>query len=148
MSPTSYQTAPPRGEGCSVPIGLPRTKAVRDTHRMTRRITLDQVRRIALTLPAVEEGTSYGTPAFKVRGKLFLRLRDENATLVVKVDRDERAALIASAPKIYSVTDHYVNYPWVLVSLADVSIAELEELVTEAWRLTAPSKLRAEFDAG
>ena len=115
---------------------------------MARRITLDQVRRIARSLPDVEEGTSYGTPAFKVRGKLFARLRPEDDLLVVKVDRDERSALIASAPNVYSVTDHYRNYPWILVSLADVSIAELEERVTEAWRITAPAKLRAEFDAG
>jgi hypothetical protein len=115
---------------------------------MPRRITLDQIRRIALSLPDVEEGTSYGTPAFKVRGKLFLRLRDEDTTLVVKVDRDEREALVVSAPKIYSVTEHYLNYPWILVSLADIGIADLEERVTEAWRLTAPAKLRAEFDAG
>ena len=115
---------------------------------MARRITLDQVRRVATSLPEVEEGTSYGTTAFKVRGKLFLRLRGEDTTLVVKVDRDEREALVVSAPKIYSVTDHYLNHPWILVSLADVGIAELEERVTEAWRLTAQAKLRAEFDAG
>ena len=121
---------------------------MRETSVVARRITLAQVRRIALALPAVEEGTSYGTTAFKVRGKLFLRLRDDDSTLVVKIDRDERAALIVSAPKIYSVTDHYVNYPWILVSLAEIGVAELEERVTEAWRLTAPAKLRAEFDAG
>jgi len=115
---------------------------------VARRITLDQVRRIALSLPEAEEGTSYGTPAFKVRGKLFVRLRPEGELLVVKVDRDERAALITSAPDIYSVTDHYRNYPWILVSLANVSIAELEERVTDAWRMTAPAKLRAQFDAG
>jgi hypothetical protein len=115
---------------------------------VARRITLEQVRRIALALPEAEEGTSYGTPAFKVRGKLFLRLREDGTTLVVKIDRDERAALIVSAPKIYSVTDHYLNHPWILVSLENVGIAELEERATEAWRLTAPAKLRNQFDAG
>jgi len=64
------------------------------------------------------------------------------------VDRDERDALITSNPSVYSVTDHYLNYPWVLVSLANVSIAELEELLDDAWRMTAPAKLRSEFDAG
>jgi hypothetical protein len=113
-----------------------------------RRITLDQVRRVALSLPEAEEGTSYGTPAFKVRGKLFARLRSEDDLLVVKIDRDERAALITSAPDVYSVTDHYRNHPWILVSLANVTIADLEERVTEAWRMTAPAKLRASFDAG
>ena len=115
---------------------------------MARRITLEQVRRIALALPEAEEGTSYGTPAFKVRGKLFLRLKEDGTTLVAKVDRDERTALITTAPDIYSVTDHYRNHPWILVSLAHVSIAELEERVTDAWRMTAPAKLRAQFDAG
>jgi hypothetical protein len=111
-------------------------------------MTLEQVRRIALSLPDVEESTSYGTPAFKVRGKLFARLLEDGTTLVVKIDRDERGPLIAGAPDIYSVTDHYRNHPSILVSLGNVSIAELEERMTDAWRMTAPAKLRAEFDAG
>lgn len=68
-----------------------------------------------MELPAVEESTSYGTPAFKVRKKLFARLREEGDILVVKVDRDERAALIESEPEIYFTTPHYENYGYVLV---------------------------------
>jgi YjbR len=53
-------------------------------------VTFETVRAIALALPGVEEGTSYGTPAFRVRGKFLARLREDGETLVVKCDYHER----------------------------------------------------------
>jgi hypothetical protein len=53
-------------------------------------LTFETVREIALALPGVEEGTSYGTPAFRVRGKFLARLREDGETLVVKCDYPER----------------------------------------------------------
>ena len=41
---------------------------------------------LARRLPEVEEGTSYGTPALRVRGKFFARLREDGETLVVKMN--------------------------------------------------------------
>jgi hypothetical protein len=63
--------------------------------------TFDDVRALAVDLPGADEATSYGTSAFKVRKKLFARLREEGDVLVVRVDRDERAALIESEPEVY-----------------------------------------------
>jgi hypothetical protein len=48
------------------------------------------LRRLALALPDVEEGTAYGTPAWRVRKKLFARLREDQETVAVRVDRGER----------------------------------------------------------
>ena len=104
-------------------------------------MNFEDVRQIAITLPNVEEGTSYGTPAFKVKGKLFVRLKEDGETLVVKVDPDERDMLLKASPDSLFLTDHYVNYPWVLVRLPVVSREELEERIVEAWRLAVPSKL-------
>ena len=81
-------------------------------------MTFDEVRQIALAWRGVEEGTSYGTPALKVKGKMLARLREDGDTLVVKgVGPDERA-LIESEPDVYYVTDHYVGWPIVLVRLS------------------------------
>lgn len=65
-------------------------------------VSLEVLRELALELPETEETTSYGTPAFKVRKKLFARMREEGDVLVVKVERDERAALIESEPDVFS----------------------------------------------
>jgi hypothetical protein len=106
--------------------------------------TFEDVRALSLELPAVEESTSYGTPAFKVRKKLFARLREEGDILVVKVDRDERDALIESEPEIYFSTPHYENYGYV-VRLEAVERDQLREILIESWRLAAPRKLHDEL---
>ena len=107
--------------------------------------TFEDVRALSLELPAAEESTSYGTPAFKVRKKLFARLREEGDILVIRVDRDERAALIESEPEIYFMTPHYENYGFVLVRLEAVELDELREILIESWRLAAPRKLHDEL---
>jgi hypothetical protein len=108
-------------------------------------VGIDVVRELALQLPEVEETTSYGTPAFKVRGKMFARLREEGDILVVKVDRDERAALIESEPEVYFVTPHYENYGYVLIRLPAVEREELREILTDSWRMAAPKRLAGEL---
>lgn len=80
-------------------------------------VTFEDVRRIALALDGVAESTSYGTPAFKLGGKLIARLREDSETLVVGTTFEERAELMAVEPETYFTTDHYLNFPWVLVHL-------------------------------
>jgi len=101
------------------------------------------VRELALALPQVEEGTCYGTPAFRVKGKLLTRLWEDGETLVVHVELYERDRLIAGDPQTYFVTDHYRDYPMVLVRLASVDPEELQELSEKAWALRAPKRLAA-----
>jgi hypothetical protein len=95
------------------------------------RITYDTVRRLALALPGVEESTSYGTPALKVNGKLFVRWRNEvdPDTIVLKMTFEQREGLMADDPEAYFITDHYLNYPWVLVRLSKVTHDALRELL-------------------
>lgn len=102
-------------------------------------ITYDRVRRMGLALPNVEEGTSYGTPALKVKGKLFVRLREEGDTIVVRMPFDHRDGLLAEDPETYYITDHYREYPWILVRLAKVTEAALRELLLIAHRTASSS---------
>jgi len=83
-------------------------------------VTFETVRQLALALPGVEEGTSYGTPAWKVKGKLFARQHQDGESLVISVDFDQREMLMAEQPETFYITDHYLNYPWMLVRLAKV----------------------------
>jgi len=55
-----------------------------------RSISLDDVRKLALALPEAEEGTSYGTAAWRVKGKLFARALEDARSIVIKVDLDAR----------------------------------------------------------
>ena len=75
--------------------------------------SFDTVREVAGGLPGAVEGTSYSTPAFYVGKTLFVRQHPNGESLVVRIDSKERAVRVAADPKTYSVTDHYVNYPWV-----------------------------------
>lgn len=101
----------------------------------------ETVRRLAGDLPESEESTSYGTPAFKVRGKLFARLKEDGETLVIRVDPDERGLLIDSAPARFFITPHYQNYPFMLVRLEAVGDDELRELLTDSWLAVVPKRL-------
>ena len=112
--------------------------------------TGDDVREIALALPEVTEDQWYRTPAYKVAGKGFLRLRTEaeDGLVVFVSDRGEKEALLTANPDAYYTTPHYDNYPIILVNLAAVDRNELRELITESWRIKAPIKLRKAFDVG
>ncbi len=103
---------------------------------------------IALALPGVEESTSYGTPSLKVKGKIMSRLRTEaEGALALRCDFLDRQILLQADPRAFFLTDHYLNYPMILVRLHRVRRSALPDLIERAWRLVAPLKLVAEYDA-
>jgi hypothetical protein len=104
-----------------------------------------RVRGAAAHLPEVVESTWYGTPALKVGGKGFARLKDPD-TLVVLCPLDEKEMLIEADPKVYFETDHYKGWPAMLVRLKEISAAQLRHRLEQAWRFRAPRRLAAEFD--
>ena len=107
-------------------------------------VTEDDVRRVALSLPATIEKTSYGTPGFRVKDKLFARIREEDDVPVLVVwvaDEGEKQGLVSSEPEKFFTTPHYDGHPIVLVRFDGVDIEELRELLTDSWRLRAPKKV-------
>jgi len=104
-------------------------------------VTYQQLVDYASTLTAVEQSTSYGTPALKVRGKLMVRLWDDGTTVVLKTNWEERERLLATYPEIFFLTDHYRDYSLVLMRLATGSNALMREAVDTAWREAAPKSL-------
>jgi len=112
-------------------------------------VSFDTVREIGLALPDVEEGTTYGSPALKVGGKMFACLAIHRSadpdSLAIRLDFEQRDELIAEDPKTYYLTDHYVDYPVVLVRLARVRHDALRDLLMMAWRfVSATGKRRTE----
>ncbi|GAB3139483.1 MmcQ/YjbR family DNA-binding protein [Micromonospora sonneratiae] len=101
--------------------------------------TWETLRELASALPEVQHSTSYGTPACKVRGKVFARLLEDGQRAAIFTH--EREGLVAADPVTFTVPDHYVNYPMVVVNLSTVDNQELGELLAESWRLRAPKRL-------
>ncbi len=111
-------------------------------------MTFDDVRAMALALPQVEEATSYGTPAFRIRKRLIARLHDDGNALVIRVGGLEREALLATKPDQFFVTPHYEGTNWILARLDTVEPQELAELLADAWRRLAPWRIVEAYDAG
>jgi len=108
--------------------------------------TVELVRQTALALPGVEEGLCHGTPACYVRGRLMLRMWEDGETLIVRFSKENRTALIEENPDVFSVTDHYRNYPAVLLNLLAVNRKLLERMIEGAWRMQASRKAIAAYE--
>lgn len=102
----------------------------------------DRFLRIALSLPGVETSTSYGTPSVKVKGKLLSRWRTEaEGAVAIRCDFLDRQILLSAQPEIYFLTDHYRDYPMVLMRIDKASRETMTDALERAWRLVAPAKL-------
>jgi hypothetical protein len=112
-------------------------------------VTHDDIRAIALALPETSERSSYGgRPSWRTKTRMFTWIRDDPEALVVWVDsEEEKLALVDAEPHKFFTTSHYDGQPIVLVRLEAVDDQEARELVTESWRLRAPSSLTEAWDA-
>jgi hypothetical protein len=113
-----------------------------------RGVTFEAVSLAARALPDVVVSTSYGTPALKVRGRLLARLHQDGECFVLRADLLDREILIQSDPAVFFVTDHYRDYPWILVRFSTVDPEALPDLMKRAWRLVAPKSLVKKYDSG
>jgi hypothetical protein len=101
----------------------------------------DDFRAIALGLPEVVEQETWGHPTFRVRKKMFATLSTDGSTGTVKAPREEQAALVQERPEVFFVPAYVGVHGWVGLHVAGVPADELAELITEAWRMTAPVRL-------
>jgi hypothetical protein len=114
---------------------------------MARRTDFKVVEAIGRTLPDVEVTTAWGSPALKVRGRMFVCIASHKSaepnTLVVMMDFAGRDALLEDDPATYYLKEHYVNYPCILVRLARTRKDALRDLVIGAHRfMSAKSRPR------
>lgn len=109
-------------------------------------MTYEEVRLMVLAWPGVEDGTSYGTPSLKIKGKFFTRLKEDGDSLVIKdIDPDERDMLIEAAPDVFYITDHYKGWPMVLMRLSKARPDQVKALLLRSWKASAPKRLVKEF---
>lgn len=109
-----------------------------------QKIDFDVVRQIALKLAGVEESTIHGAPSLRVNGKLLacpaIHQSAEPNSLAVRIDVEQREELIAAEPSVYYVSEHYMNYPMVLVRMSSIDRQALQDLLERAWRFATSGK--------
>jgi hypothetical protein len=106
------------------------------------------VRSFALSLPEAEERETWETATFRVRNKIFVMFDEKERNLWIKSTYDEQQALITMNPDAFFVPSYVGSKGWIGVVVSKAERGEVEELLTEAWRLTAPKRLVAAFDEG
>jgi hypothetical protein len=102
-----------------------------------------EVRAFMKAFPQTVETTSYGTPAFKVNKKLLLRLKEDGQTLVLH--SDDRDIFLEKDASVFFITEHYANYPYVLVGLNKIRKDKLKEAILQSWKELAPKKVLEEY---
>lgn len=121
---------------------------------MPRPISIETAWKIGLALPDVERGTTYGTPALKVRGQVMACVPThrsaEPRSLVVRVDFAGRPDMLAADPDVYYLPDHYRNGPFILVRLSRIHVDALRDLLAAARTLVLakPARRRVPQHAG
>ncbi len=104
------------------------------------------VRSFALSLPDAEERETWETATFRVRNKIFVMFDEKERHLWIKSTHDEQQALIAMDPDAFFFPSYVGSKGWVGVVVSKADRGEVEDLITEAWRLTAPKRAVAAFD--
>jgi hypothetical protein len=117
-----------------------------------RGVTLNTVWKIGAAFPGVEKSTAYNSPALKVKrpgGKLELMAcvptnqAAEPGSLLLRVDRRQRASMLEEAPDIYYVPEHYIAYDGVLVRLDRLTPQLLHDLLTTAYHFVTRKRSRS-----
>ncbi|GLY79792.1 MmcQ/YjbR family DNA-binding protein [Actinoallomurus iriomotensis] len=106
----------------------------------------EALRAIALALPEAHERETWGNATFRVREKIFVIMAADGTSASVKATKDEQTALLAEDPETFTHPAYVGRHGWVGVDVARVGEEHLRELVTEAWRLTAPKRVVRAFD--
>ena len=109
-------------------------------------MTFNQVRRLCLALPEVEERETWGDATFRVRNKIFLIGSPEGGAVSMKASLDDQSGLIEMDPDTFSVAAYTGRYGWVRVRLAGLSPQLAERIISNAWKRTAPKLLVAKLE--
>ncbi|TXS68404.1 MmcQ/YjbR family DNA-binding protein [Streptomyces sp. me109] len=102
----------------------------------------EDVRRIALSLPDTTEKTAWSMPTFRVAGKMFATLPEEETSIAVRCPKEERDELVLAEPRKFWIAGHEAGFAWVRVRLAALEDdEELRDILADSWRQAAPPRL-------
>ncbi|QKV96749.1 MmcQ/YjbR family DNA-binding protein [Streptomyces sp. NA02950] len=102
----------------------------------------DDVREIALSLPETTEKVAWSMPTFRVAGKMFATLPEDETSMAVRCPKEERDELVLAEPEKFWIADHEAWFAWVRVRLAALDDREeLRDILLDSWRQAAPGRL-------
>ena len=102
----------------------------------------EDVRRIALSLPDTMEKIAWSMPTFRVAGKMFATLPEDETSIAVRCPKEERDELVLAEPGKFWTADHEASFAWVRVRLAVLEdTEELRDILADSWRQAAPTRL-------
>ncbi|QGZ94468.1 MmcQ/YjbR family DNA-binding protein [Terricaulis silvestris] len=108
----------------------------------------DEFVKIAKELPEVEESTSYGRPAIKVRGKFMAGYNPNEKAFVLRIANvEEQDFLCEMAPELFYITPHYKGYPALMMRPGKLTKKEARGRLEKAWRLQAPRSVIKAHDS-
>ncbi|MFF8946829.1 MmcQ/YjbR family DNA-binding protein [Streptomyces sp. NPDC014864] len=108
----------------------------------------EDVRRIALSLPDTTEKLAWNMPTFRVAGKMFATLPEEETSLAVRCPKEERDELVRAEPGKFWVAGHEAHFAWVRARLAALEDEdELRDILADSWRQAAPPRLLETYPA-
>jgi hypothetical protein len=114
-----------------------------------QQVTIDDVRKLALSLPRTEEALVHDRVKFRVGRIVYLAASRDETLLGFGFPKEEREALVASEPhKFLMPRQSDLRYNWAVVRLAAIDAVEMREIVIEAWRMVVPKFLAKELAEG
>jgi hypothetical protein len=110
-------------------------------------VTIEDVRRLALTLPRTTEALVRGRVKFRVGRIVYIAFSHDETVMGFAFPKEERDWLVGTEPEKFSLpTASDLRYNWVVVRLAAIDVAEMRELVFDAWRMVVPKRVAASVD--
>lgn len=111
-------------------------------------VTVEDVRAVASTLPRTTEALVRDRVKFRVGSLVYLAFSPDESEMGFAFPKEEREALVASEPDTFMMPSRSdLRYNWVLVRLAAIDLAEVRELVIDAWRMVVPKRVAAAYDS-
>lgn len=102
---------------------------------------MDDFRHMALGLPLAVEQPHFGSPSFRVNGKIFAQLSADGATGLVKLPQPQQAWAVATYPEMCIVEPQWGRHGWTRLVLAEIPADLLRELLAQSWRSVTPRAL-------
>ena len=110
-----------------------------------QKVTIEEIRRVALSLPRAYEALVRDRVKFRVGRIVFVALSRDETTMGCGFPREERAALVAAEPeKFFMPIPSELRYQWIEVRLSAIDVDEMRELVTNAWTMCVPKRVARE----
>lgn len=113
---------------------------------MATSLTSDDVRTAALALPQTTEKIAWSMPTFRVAGKMFATLPEDETSIAVRCPKEERDELVLAEPRKFWIADHEAMFAWVRARIDRLEdMDELRDILADSWRQAAPTKLLEQY---